>query len=674
MGKRSFTIILIILTLLLLIAGFVSILVSINKITKQDELFFQEISKISNTQEILINNFKILNSDSLQTRTILGLPPINYNLPGSLDGEINGDKEEGEDLNIEYYSGLDYLLSIEKELSLKQSLNSYFEKPEIKNELDSLKLSLDNSSHPWLIKRADLSIYSVIISSAGARIKPLYGDKEIEIPAEPEKLLNYFDETLPEILSYNKRISDETSKYLAFLNSRELLDLTRNKKLILQRQSPDSFWYEIQDPNDTVFQIDFNNLRLDYRIDSEEFENFETFREALINKLNAYDSRPREVILLNQRTEEISGLITDPAFMDLLKREGITLNPVFREDNDYRYFDISRLKGERIGSYAIQKHQGIVYLMDKDDVPIKSLRTLTDSIPAVNPKKKIILPNLEEFTGPVTLPKGSETILLCGLHETDTDTIMLVHCDSINNKVTIISLPRDIFYHGRKINTLYSRLGARGFVSEISKITGLNISKYIIIDMYAFIDVIDIIGGVEVTLEEDLIDPSYKVKQNGVWSTLYYKKGTYKLSGLEALRLARSRNFSSDFERAHRQHSILLSLKDTVLSLGIKDIGRFYQLLGIVIKYVETDMSVTDLAGRILLYKDAVFSGNNVIDTSNILYSTYSNLYFLPEEEQNMAKEQEDFNKGAWILLPRDDNFDFIPAYIKSLIEGTPFE
>ena len=192
--------------------------------------------------------------------------------------------------------------------------------------------------------------------------------------------------------------------------------------------------------------------------------------------------------------------------------------------------------------------------------------------------------------------------------------------------------------------------------------------------MYAFIDVINILGGVEVTLEEDLIDPTYRVKQDGQWSTLYYKKGTYNLNGIEALRMARSRNFSSDFERAHRQHSILLSAKDKIFSLGIKDIGRLYQLLGVLIKYVETNLTVTDIATRILTYKDASFFGNNVLDTSNVLYSAYSNLYLLPEEEQEILKAQEDFNRGAWILLPVENNFDFIPWYIKKLIEGTNLE
>ena len=47
------------------------------------------------------------------------------------------------------------------------------------------------------------------------------------------------------------------------------------------------------------------------------------------------------------------------------------------------------------------------------------------------------------------------------------------------------------------------------------------------------------------------------IRDNGEWSTLNYPKGTYRLNGVEALRIARSRHGSNDFDRSHRQQLIL---------------------------------------------------------------------------------------------------------------------
>ncbi len=64
-------------------------------------------------------------------------------------------------------------------------------------------------------------------------------------------------------------------------------------------------------------------------------------------------------------------------------------------------------------------------------------------------------------------------------------------------------------------------------------LSGLEINEYIIVDMFAFIDVINILDGIDVELSEDLVDPTYKVRNNGKWSTLYYKKGIHHVTVLK---------------------------------------------------------------------------------------------------------------------------------------------
>jgi len=184
--------------------------------------------------------------------------------------------------------------------------------------------------------------------------------------------------------------------------------------------------------------------------------------------------------------------------------------------------------------------------------------------------------------------------------------------------------------------------------------------------MYAFIDVINILGGIEIELEEDLIDPTYRVKEDGRWSTMYYPKGIHRLKGLEALRIARSRHTSSDLDRAERQQKILTAVKKRIEELGLANIGKLYKLIQTLLKYVDTNFTPFELVQFYNEFNNTRVDISNVLSTENVLYQTYSNLYLLNEEQQAIMDDS--FDKGAWILLPKNQDWNLIRWYIREII------
>jgi len=237
--------------------------------------------------------------------------------------------------------------------------------------------------------------------------------------------------------------------------------------------------------------------------------------------------------------------------------------------------------------------------------------------------------------------------------------------------MTLVSVPRDLYYRGRKINSLYRIYGPEYLVKTLSDITGLEIQDYIVIDMYAFIDVINILGGIDIYLEEALIDPTYRVKNDGTWGTLYYERGTHHLDGIESLRVARSRHYSSDFGRAERQQQIIWAIKDKIVSLGIHDMGKLYDLVQVLFEYIDTSLTPFEAVSMYKNFGSLETERSYVLNTDNVLYDTYSNVYFL--EDKTIA-EKEDYDKGAWILLPIDNNWDLIPWYVGTLLRKTETE
>ncbi len=178
------------------------------------------------------------------------------------------------------------------------------------------------------------------------------------------------------------------------------------------------------------------------------------------------------------------------------------------------------------------------------------------------------------------------TILLMGLDYRDweqgdgpprTDTMMLVTLDPLTRTAGMLSIPRDLWVeipgygHGR-INTAYflgeqDRLPGGGpelAVKTVEKFMGVPIQYYVQVDFGAFVKMVDEIGGVELTVYEELyIDPI------GKDNTILLKPGNYKFDGEMTLAYARVRyTEGGDFDRATRQQQVALAIQDTVLELS----------------------------------------------------------------------------------------------------------
>jgi len=98
-------------------------------------------------------------------------------------------------------------------------------------------------------------------------------------------------------------------------------------------------------------------------------------------------------------------------------------------------------------------------------------------------------------------------------------------------------------------------------------VTGLYPEKYVVIDMKSFEDLVDALGGIDVQVKKDLYDSMYP-GPNYTYETLNIKAGNHHFDGVTALKYARSRKSTTDFDRAARQQEIIESLKTKILSTG----------------------------------------------------------------------------------------------------------
>ena len=162
-----------------------------------------------------------------------------------------------------------------------------------------------------------------------------------------------------------------------------------------------------------------------------------------------------------------------------------------------------------------------------------------------------------------------------------TDSMMIVSVDPVTDSISILSVPRDLYVsipgRGRdRINTAFvygssnnnPEGGASLAMQTVAYNLGVPINHYVMVDFSAVTKGIDILGGIDVYVPQDLSDPTYPDMNYG-FDPLYIPAGTQHLDGETALKYARTRHADNDFGRAGRQQQVMLAARDKAVALGV---------------------------------------------------------------------------------------------------------
>lgn len=258
----------------------------------------------------------------------------------------------------------------------------------------------------------------------------------------------------------------------------------------------------------------------------------------------------------------------------------------------------------------------------------------------------------ERLTKEVNLqnyPSDIFTTLILGTNQNLTDTIILASVNPSNKTVTLVSIPRDLYVNGRKVNSIYASYGIDKIKQDITKITGVSIDKYIIFDLNAFKDVVDILGGIDLYVHKDIYDPYFPTVANG-YTVYSIEEGSHHMDGEQALMYARSRKTTSDFDRSKRQQQVIQSIRVKIKMLNLlSDLDKAIELFKIFIDKVKTDIDVFEALHYLENYQNYAIESGNVISTDNFLYSTKT-------------------IDGQYILLPKSGDYVDIKQAISTLI------
>mgnify|MGYP001563713641 CR=1 FL=1 len=254
-----------------------------------------------------------------------------------------------------------------------------------------------------------------------------------------------------------------------------------------------------------------------------------------------------------------------------------------------------------------------------------------------------------------------------------TDTVMITSLDPKRTKsVVLLSLPRDLYFldaekmgKGR-VNSMYrdykGYLMARKDMEEpeasleamkelavvVGKALDLDIHHVIKVDFDGFTKAVDAIGGIDIEVPEAITDTEYP-GPNYTYETFAIDAGLQHLDGETALKYARSRHTTSDFDRSARQQQILAALAEKVRDQGIlRSPSKVMALYKIVSQNLETTLTLRELVGA--------GSMGSAIDRNRIIsmqLSDRNGLYgTLSEPGGFLYDPPRDLFEGASVLLP----------------------
>lgn len=179
------------------------------------------------------------------------------------------------------------------------------------------------------------------------------------------------------------------------------------------------------------------------------------------------------------------------------------------------------------------------------------------------------------------------------------DTNILTYVDPVNNKVTMVSIPRDTMIeiegNTEKFNAAYNYNGAASTIKEANELCGVKISHYAEVNFEELVQLIDAVGGVEVDVPEMIDDPDA--------GNVVIQEGLQTLNGEQALTFARSRAYADgDFTRTSNQRLLVEALINKMLSLPVTELPGVIEKAA---KCVTTDLSVTDIISLASQFQDA---------------------------------------------------------------------
>jgi LCP family protein required for cell wall assembly len=253
------------------------------------------------------------------------------------------------------------------------------------------------------------------------------------------------------------------------------------------------------------------------------------------------------------------------------------------------------------------------------------------------------------------------------------DAMRVARVDFINAKVSVLSVPRDLWVeipdieqhygitHG-KLNQAYfygsPGMGyydgpgeSPGLLARTLDLNfGLRVDHYGAVNMETFVKIVDAVGGIDIYLANDVDGRPIDDQTEDMG---YFYAGQQHFTGDEALRFSRIRKKYNDFTRMDNQTLVLCSLRDKLLNPSV--LPKIPQIVGAFQGAVQTDLSLEQLTQLACLLPH--------IEREDLLFASFPQDMLVPSRVYSEALKNETFVLDV-------DNAE-IRSYVERFLDGS---
>lgn len=176
----------------------------------------------------------------------------------------------------------------------------------------------------------------------------------------------------------------------------------------------------------------------------------------------------------------------------------------------------------------------------------------------------------------------------------NSDVMIVLSINKKTKEVKMISVLRDVLvpiegHDWNRINAAYRLEGAGLAVNTVNEAFGLDIQEFIVVDFNGVIELIDHIGGIDITLTA--AEAQYYSNKHSVLFGNNLSAGSIHMNGDQALAHLRNRTLGTDFERTRRQRDVMIAMLNRVLGQSLTQMDS---TLDFVLDIIRTNIKATD--------------------------------------------------------------------------------
>jgi LCP family protein required for cell wall assembly len=320
--------------------------------------------------------------------------------------------------------------------------------------------------------------------------------------------------------------------------------------------------------------------------------------------------------------------------------------------------------------------------------PIQVSETASASSSPAQQNSEIPKPTQVATPTPKPLCGGPETMTVLAIGaDSDpdylyglSDVIRIVRVDFVTPKVSVLSIPRDLWVeipdienpygidHGKLNQAFFYGSPGMGYYKgpgggpgllarTLDKNFNLRVDHYGAVDMSTFVKIVDAVGGIDLYLPNDVDGRPIDDKTEDMG---YFTAGQHHFTGDEALRFSRIRKKYNDFTRMDHQNMVICALKKKITSPDV--LPKIPKIIASFQDAVLTDLSLEQLTQLACLApklnrENLLFTGlpDEIMSPSRVFSPQQKDYVFVMDADFNVIQDYvSQFMIGTWPTEPEE--------------------